>query len=102
MPQSPHFGAVPRFLMWRTRRSPPGVLITRVRLEVVLYLRRRLGLAGARGASQNIWEKMEDGVGKLTGCGDGMLLVWVPLLRFVVRIAMFNLRHTEQVQKLEF
>lgn len=40
-PQSPHFGAVPFFLMWRTRSSPPGVLIRRVRLDDVLYLFRR-------------------------------------------------------------
>jgi hypothetical protein len=38
VPQSPHFGAVPRFLMCRSRNLPPGVLITRVLLERVLYL----------------------------------------------------------------
>jgi hypothetical protein len=38
MPQSPHFGAVPRFLMCSSRSLPPGVLITRVLLERVLYL----------------------------------------------------------------
>lgn len=35
-PQSPHFGAVPRFLMCRSRSLPPGVLITRTLFEVVL------------------------------------------------------------------
>lgn len=48
MPQSPHFGAVPRFLMWRTLVSPPGVLMMRVRLEVVLYLQTRPLLAEQR------------------------------------------------------
>lgn len=38
MPQSPHFGAVPRFLMCRRRSLPPGVLITRVRFEDVFQL----------------------------------------------------------------
>lgn len=38
MPQSPHLGAVPFFLMWRYRRLPPGVLITRTLLDRVLYL----------------------------------------------------------------
>ena len=38
MPQSPHFGAVPFFLMWRYRRWPPGVRITRTLFERVLYL----------------------------------------------------------------
>lgn len=37
-PQSPHFGAVPRFLMCSNRSFPPGVLITRTLFEVVLYL----------------------------------------------------------------
>lgn len=38
MPQSPHLGAVPCFLMWRYRSSPPGVLTTRTLLDRVLYL----------------------------------------------------------------
>lgn len=38
MPQSPHLGAVPFFLMCRYLSSPPGVLITRTLLETVLYL----------------------------------------------------------------
>lgn len=38
MPQSPHLGAVPFFLMWRYRSLPPGVLITRTLLDLVLYL----------------------------------------------------------------
>jgi len=37
MPQSPHFGAVPLFLICRYLCSPPGVLITRTLLETVLY-----------------------------------------------------------------
>ena len=36
MPQSPHLGAVPRFLMWRYRSLPPGVLVMRTLLERVL------------------------------------------------------------------
>jgi hypothetical protein len=35
-PQSPHFGAVPRFLMCRSLSLPPGVLIMRTLLEEVL------------------------------------------------------------------
>ena len=38
MPQSPHLGAVPFFLMWRYRSSPPGVLTIRTLLDRVLYL----------------------------------------------------------------
>lgn len=36
MPQSPHFGPLPGFLMCKYRSFPPGVLITRVRLDLVL------------------------------------------------------------------
>lgn len=39
--QSPHFGAVPRFLMCRYRSFPPGVLMTRTKLLDVLYLERK-------------------------------------------------------------
>lgn len=35
-PQSPHFGAVPLFLMCRYRSSPPGVLTTRTLFDLVL------------------------------------------------------------------
>jgi hypothetical protein len=38
MPQSPHFGAVPAFLMCKRRRDPPGVFTVRTLLDVVLYL----------------------------------------------------------------
>ena len=38
MPQSPHFGAVPAFLMCKRRRDPPGVLIVLTLFEEVLYL----------------------------------------------------------------
>ena len=37
-PQSPHFGALPFFLMWRYRSLPPGVLMTRTLFDLVLYL----------------------------------------------------------------
>lgn len=43
-PQSPHFGAEPRFLMCRYRSLPPGVLIMRTLLERVLYLSKRKDL----------------------------------------------------------
>ena len=46
VPQSPHLGAVPRFLMCRYLSSPPGVLLMRTLLETVLYGWRRR------------WEKM--------------------------------------------
>ena len=36
VPQSPHLGAVPRFLMCRYLSSPPGVLLMRTLLETVL------------------------------------------------------------------
>ena len=37
VPQSPHLGAVPFFLMCRYRSSPPGVLMMRTLLDLVLY-----------------------------------------------------------------
>lgn len=40
MPQSPHFGGLPRFFRCWYRNFPPGVLITRTLLERVLYLLR--------------------------------------------------------------
>lgn len=36
MPQSPHRGPLPGFLMCKYRSFPPGVLMTRVRFERVL------------------------------------------------------------------
>jgi hypothetical protein len=36
IPQSPHFGGDPRFLMCRYRRAPPGVLVMRTLFERVL------------------------------------------------------------------
>ena len=36
IPQSPHFGAVPAFLMCRYRSFPPGVLMTRTLFDFVL------------------------------------------------------------------
>ena len=38
VPQSPHFGALPCFLMCRYRSLPPGVLMMRVLFDLVLYL----------------------------------------------------------------
>ena len=38
MPQSPHLGGLPRFLMCWYWSFPPGVLMTRTLLERVLYL----------------------------------------------------------------
>ena len=38
IPQSPHFGAVPFFLMCCRRSFPPGVLMMRTLFERVLYL----------------------------------------------------------------
>ena len=40
MPQSPHFGGLPRFLRCWYWSFPPGVLMTRTLLERVLYLYR--------------------------------------------------------------
>lgn len=40
-PQSPHLGAVPFFLMCKYRSSPPGVLMMRTLLLLVLYDTRR-------------------------------------------------------------
>jgi hypothetical protein len=42
IPQSPHLGAVPFFLMCRYRRLPPGVLMMRTLLDLVLYLFMKL------------------------------------------------------------
>ena len=39
MPQSPHLGGLPFFLMCRYRSFPPGVLITRTLFDRVLYLK---------------------------------------------------------------
>lgn len=43
--QSPHFGVVPNFLTYKQTSLPPGVLETFLRLDLVLYDKRRLNVS---------------------------------------------------------
>jgi hypothetical protein len=59
IPQSPHRGPLPGFLICKYLNLPPGVLMTRVRLDLVLSTNsvKELKLEGLW------WEYKEDGDG---------------------------------------